>query len=680
MINKQELLKYDENIGRNFYLAKREKIENRCNLDFRINDGVSFKDDKWDFNYLNINNRSSTKYRIYFSEIPEQFKYYVKMNILYRITRRKNSIQTCIKACNGLGIFISALVKNNITDVRLINIDNTKKFLDDYKVTHTSGTLYGLVREISMFVDSIQEIDNIDLGDLKDYLNKSSKELGSCSLLKAKNDYIPDSFLNQLVSLALKDIDNPDLDINYRIFACLLVILAETGMRIEELTLLETGKLDKLTIGDLECNYLQFLTFKIHEYETEYKATYSWMSDKATKAYEKCEEFVDKVIVELSEQPRQHLFYYFHTGKMNSRYVKKEHKEFINGLDKKTIEEINQKVRRYLWIDSIRGLHKTSTHIFREQIKKFMVRHHGDIDTNKIPNHDMKKIKSFRIKSIYQFERFFSVEERLTLKFDEVKEINFWYLNPHMFRVTVCTKLFMQGVHLDFIIRHLNHLSEDMTNYYNKSYELVNNLEESIRIISEISNEEGLIPMQSERNESFETYEKDKIINCKIEKINKFLKRNKVNIRTDIKALLKLMEKLNSILKENEFGICIRSVAAGLCERKKSFNLHMNDHGVGTQLETYRFFDCDYERFKQKIDILKHNERISKQDSRYNVEFEREQKSLKRYISHTLKIQLELIEKEICLKGKERIIKDNPNLKDIIQQFNDIKKEILEWI
>src|SRR5699024_7267177 len=92
---------------------------------------------------------------------------------------------------------------------------------------------------------------------------------------------------------------------------------------------------------------------------------------------------------------------------------------------------------------------------------------------------------------------------------DEIKKISYPYVNLHRFRTTVCTKLFKQKVHIDFIMKHMNHISADMTNYYNKSFQLENKLEKSMEHIQGLINEQGLLITNKE--EASEAYIKNEL-------------------------------------------------------------------------------------------------------------------------------------------------------------------------
>lgn len=257
----------DENLINNYYMAKKENIALSEFTDFRISKYINFKDEIWDFNYLNHNKRDKRKYRMDFKSIPEPYVFYVKMTILNQIIVRKNSISASKSIQARLKSF-TKLIHHNIKDIRLIDLKFIENYFEKFKYNHKPDYVGSNLLCVRYLLATIQDIAGINFKEIIYYLKKEGKEQYKLVPTTAVNEYIPDSFFNQIVSLAIIDIDNNNLKPNQRIVACLLIILAETGMRSEELTLLESNKLDTIIKGDKKTNYLKFLTFKIQEYKT----------------------------------------------------------------------------------------------------------------------------------------------------------------------------------------------------------------------------------------------------------------------------------------------------------------------------------------------------------------------------------------------------------------------------
>ena len=142
---------------------------------------------------------------------------------------------------------------------------------------------------------------------------------------------------------------------------------------------------------------------------------------------------------------------------------------------------------------------------------------------------------------------------------------------------------------------------------------------------------------------------------------------------------MKILLKTNTTIEENEFGICIRSIINGVCDRKKYFSSINDNYYIGIQLDSYDFLKDHYERFLQKKNIVIHNKRVSMNDSRYLNEYQRESKALSYYVEKTVLRELKLLEEDIKEFGVVDIIEKHPKLQSIIANFDKIKEELYLW-
>ena len=649
----------------NTYLNLRKNFSNSLGKDFWVNDISKFSDIIWDFSSKNIENRYGILYVIEFNDIPIEYINYVKLLIYNDIVLKKNEINTCKSKLSKLRTFINVFMKNKKTIPRLISINDIKEAIYCRDKIEYQKNLLSVIKS---FISFINEIDSFDYSYILEKIDKLDSQIIYIRPNKAKNKYIPDDFLNLIVSNAINDIDNDTCRLDDRIFACLLVLMAETGMRIEDVTMLETNKLETIIVNNKEIAYLNFKTFK-----GGCRETFTYLSELARKAYECCENLVFDYFKNLQEDKKNRIFFYLIKNKAPTSYFSKDEKKIIEDLDANSRAMLEKQATRYLWINYGRGRKNKSTNNFREQLKRFFVRHYNDMLLSNIDVNELENIKHFSIKNEHEYKKIFYENEFEENLFNKVQNINYYYVNAHMFRVTVCTKLFEQGVHIDFIVRHMNHLTEDMSDYYNQSSEKIDKEKEALEIFKNISNSDGLI---STDNISSDT-KKDYIEN--IEKINAFLKQNKLNIVVNINDIMKKLRKTNATIAENEFGICIKSLLSGVCEQKLKFSNFEYSSLLAVPLETYRYIDSDYERFKEKLKIYYYNNSILPLNKDHTNEVKRQAKALKRFIDSILIPELKLLESDLECKGKDKVIKDNPNIKYIVNNINSIKGEIDEW-
>jgi hypothetical protein len=131
---------------------------------------------------------------------------------------------------------------------------------------------------------------------------------------------------------------------------------------------------------------------------------------------------------------------------------------------------------------------------------------------------------------------------------------------------------------------------------------------------------------------------------------------------------------------ENEFGVCIRSVIYGICQKRNYFSSLSDNYFIGVQLPTYKFINYTYQRVLQKISIVKHNREIADRDKRYISEYEREDRALRLYVNKTLLIELNLLENDLDMYGANKVLYEQPQLKQVVEEIDDVRKVVKQWI
>lgn len=672
-------------------VKSKENYNSIENENFRIsNSNIYFNDDIWDFNYLNVNKRTKSRYIYNFNTIPDEFTFIVKHIIIQEIFYKKNSFSTAKQKFNISSKFFKRMYKSDIKDILMIDKETIQQYMDECKNSVSPEEIKKTCSYLCDIFELLEDITGYEYSSVKNLLKEIHKELKSTrNALTARNDYIPDSFLDQTISLAIQDMYNEDLKYNDRIVACLLIIMAETGMRLEEVSLLESGKLHTINLKskNKELNYLDFKTFKTKNNAGEYKDTYCYLPVKATKAYRICEKLVDEVIDSLNPYVRMRTLILLsgegdklieNEGKISSKFKGKIRKIY-NKIPNDKIKDAEIKARQYLFINPVNGLPKDNSSTLYRNIKSFYIRHKDDINLEKIKKSELKNLNQFRFKNKKEYETMLGAKERKKFKYEDVKDNIYYYVNPHRFRVTVCTKLFQGGVQLDYIVKHMNHLSEDMTVFYNKSNELKDDLDEAMKILCCLSKDSNGLIETNPINIKSETYKgllSDKIIKESIDRINIFLKRNNLNILTDITIVLKKLKKFSAPVIENELGICINIITQNICE-KRAFFAHELDYTIA--LPTYKNLYYTYDLFKERKKVVMHNKDIYENDRTYINEYEREVNALKHLINTRLAKEINLLEIDLEKLGDKVVIKKYPNLDYIIKNISSIKKEIDKW-
>ena len=652
----------------------KELLKEKNNLinDFKIMNNIIFSDSLWDFSYLNKLNRESSNYKFNFSNISEEYLNYIKIIVLEEIIYSQKKMQTINKTFDILRTISNEFNTLGVISPILVNDTFIKNYINNKEKINGYGYLSRVIPVLKQLVLLIYELREKSNDDIIKYLDYKHKYYNNFKYKKSTNEYIPDNFLNNLVSCAVKDGSNNNLKETYRIFSNLLIIVAETGMRIEELILLETNKLSRIEVGDKEVYYLNFISTKSSSNDNGYRDTYCYLTNLAADAYKRAEGIVNQLIDNMSLKVKFNLYRDIIKNEMKDIDCDKlKINTFEEVLSKEQLERLNNLARRYIFISDHTCKKILHTSSLRDYMYRFVIRN------NEVLSESAKKnpedISYLRVKSNSIFEKFYGRGEGREISFEDIKDIKYPYVNFHRFRVTVCTKLYQKGVPLDFIRSHLNHLYDDMTCYYIKNEKLKDEIEENIELLKDIVDEDGYINKSIDNNIDITNIEN------KIEKINSFLKKNKLNIKSDLEKILVILNKSKTTIVENEFGICVKSLISGICKKRKYFNSARDNYYIGLELETFKYIDLNYERFKQKKSIIEHNKKLVKDDEELKFEFDREVKSLKYFINKTLVKELELLEYEINLKGISNTINSNKNLEFIIRNIECIKGEVSEW-
>ena len=662
----------DENIIENTQNVKEIlKIYSTEINDFSIIKGIKFQDELWDFSKFNTLKRESIAYKFNFKQINIEFLNYMKLVILEDLMYSSKKIQTIHKNYDIMKTFINECLQIGATIPVLIDDDFLKKYILEKEKKCKYSYLTRFLMGIEKLIKLIYEVKESDYSKIIDYIEKKKVYYNSFKTDKSVSEYIPDDFLNKMISIAIKDSQNEKVSITNRIFCNLLIIVAETGMRIEELALLKTGQLEEIQVGENKVYYLNFISTKSEDKYSEQRETYCCLTELSSEAYKRAENLVNELIDKMSLNVRLKKYQAMAKEK-GMKITKLKPSNFKKILSENTIKKMEGDLRKFIFVSESTYAKIMNTSSLKEYLCRFFIRNYSEF--KEVYNKNKDNIPYFKIESKTRYEKYCGRGEKKLAEFDEIKKIEFPLINFHRFRVTVCSKMYKKGIPLDFIREHMNHVYDDMTCYYIKSEKKINEMEENIEILNSIINENGYI------DENLTNEFSDEDVGDKVKKINKFLKKQDINIKVDINKILKMLEKTNTTVVENEFGICIKAVISGICKRRKYFNSGEKNYYIGLELETFKFIDLNYERFLQKKSVIEHNKIVVEKNKELKFELDREIKNLKYFLNKTLIKEIHLLEQELNKKGKNKVIEENTELSNIIYNIDNIKGEIEECI
>lgn len=587
-------------------------------VDFSITPNISFADDLWEFDEFKRFSNEDWAYNYDFTQLDTTYKDYAKYMILRELFNRHLRFTTVKKKFYYVRDLIYYLSNHYMYYPNLIDASFLKGFLANVP---SERNLTDKKQAIKTFLSEIElRVPNVNFSDCYKYLNKHDSRKIKIEREQGKHKFVPLDIHNKIISLAIQDLRNEDLLITQRAAACMIVLLADTGMRVGEFRILEINKLDEIKVtGESDVfYYLNFKTYKTVK-EKEYKWTRSFITENALLAYNKLTEIYKE------RRKTQYLF-------VNDKGV-----------------EVSKALLRY-------------------RLVQFFYRHQNQLQLDKIVDHEVSQFAVTR-KRNYKSLKFVPNDEM---------DKDIYYVTFHQYRVVLATILYNKGYHLDFIRQHMNHLTEEMTQHYIRFNEIKKLEVNAIETLRKRSTKDGL----TLNTNIYETSDKYIIEELRTEEyqevynqINKFLKNNKLNIFTDIDEIISKLSRTDNPIADTELGICAKSFNK-LCERNQYISSINDAYYLGVQIHSLEELPFSLKRFQEKANIVAYNEKLYKKNPKYRNELERELKGIKKYIERKLNPELMLLKDEI---GSGGFYNKYPELEDIAMSVNDIEKEVEKW-
>ncbi len=551
-----------------------------------------------------------------------------------------NSFGTAKPKFTNVKRFVKWLEKEQVTNFEQIDVYNLERYFEqEHYQKVIEEYIFQNKYAIKEFLQEIENkhTDSVSYTDIYDFLATKDVGLVKAQREEGKHPYIHQTVLNKIVSLALKDMADINLPETDRMSSCMVVILAETGMRIGEFEILETDKLFELSMDDEEdaFYYLEFITFKT-TLEKDGRITNSFMTSNAVKAY--------NTLVEITKERRK---------KTQTNYL-----------------YITPKGTKYNQLSSI-----------RKHNIRFFVRHQDELGFNKMSQNELKNYSLWvpKIEDIKYGTRGIVSEKDINK--------NIYYATPHQYRVTCATILYEKGYKLDWIREHMNHLDDSMTSHYIRIRDLESKKEKLKEIIKRRANKDGsLLETSIEKVDDPDIRKEllDKKLMKEYNHINKFLKKLekqkvKLNLFTDIDEIIDILMLTDTPLVETELGYCASNALTILCERQKYISSANDAYYLGPHIPTIDSLKFNYARYLDKVKIINHNKKLLASNERYRNQYELEINGLRKFVEKRLLPELEQLKDEISSSGLKSVIEKFDGIKHIAKNINEIVSEVIEW-
>ncbi|MGI2775329.1 tyrosine-type recombinase/integrase [Bacillus cytotoxicus] len=601
--------------------TKLTDIKPKTFVDFPVTSHINFADNVWVFPEFKRFTGEDSHYEYDFSTLDTTYKNYAKYVVLRELFTKHNRFTTVKPKFVIIKDFISHLSEKHMFYPNLIDAPFLKEFLSK---TPSERNLQRKKQAIKLFLSEIElRVPNVNFSECYQYLRDIDNRKIKVEREQGKHKFVPVHIHDKIISTAIQDLRNEYLSLTQRAAACMIVLLAETGMRIGEFRILEVEQLEQISVvgESTSFHYLNFKTYKTVK-ETNFKWTRSFITENAQIAYE--------TLVELYKEKR------------TTKYL------FVN--DKGTM---------------------ASKTLLRIRLVQFFYRNRNTFQFDKVIDHE---VNQFSVTRKRNFKALKSIPD------DEI-DTDIYYVTFHQYRVVLATILYNKGYHLDFIRQHMNHLTEEMTKHYIRLEEIEKLEVNAVETLMKRSSKDGS-SLNTDINESSDKHLTEEIQSEKYQEIydqiNKFLKKSKLNIFKDIKEIVSKLSRTDNPIADMELGICAKSFNK-LCERNQYISSINDAYYLGVQIHSLDDLPHSIKRFEEKTSIISYNEHLYKKNQKYRNEFERELKGIKKYIERKLNPELQLLKDEISAIGFEEVHSKYPALEEVIKNIKDVEKDVQKW-
>lgn len=591
----------------------------------QLTEKVNASDCHWDFSEADRFYKSPYFYNYNFENISSvSYRIHLKKMVIRELYERENRYSTTNTYFNVVKKFIKFLESKFIYNPMLINPKLITDFFLQEKPLISETTKRQDLFAIRLFLEELQyQYVDFRLNQFEKVLKSYSSTKMEVEKISGKTPNIPRSLLNQIIQLSLKDLKDQTTPENYKMIACMILILAQTGMRRGEFLILETNRLEDINIkkGEREVHYLKFITYKTTTAK-DGKWTETHMNELAVKAY--------RTLTSITANRRKQ------NSTSNALYCNKKG-EFYNRS------------------------------IIDKHIRCFFSRHQKTLNFSSLKSEHIAGLSKWEIKKS-------DVNDYLYVNKEDIGE-TFYYVPPHQFRVAVANELRDKGVSLQWIKRHMNHLEEEMTEHYFRD-DKSSTITETFKSRASQDGSQLEMDITNIKNEELKKEIEEPQLREAYESINKFLKKKKLNIFKNLDEILSLLK--NTPVRETKNGFCTNTII--LCERQERLAMMEKWYYIRPQVADITGIEFTLERFENKLKLIAHNKEVAAKNKKFQRQLELEEKSLHQFYKNKLLPEIDLLKENIDKLGQKELISRYPKLQRIIKNINNIEESIPEWV
>jgi hypothetical protein len=235
------------------------------------------------------------------------------------------------------------------------------------------------------------------------------------------------------------------------------------------------------------------------------------------------------------------------------------------------------------------------------------------------------------------------------------------YPSTPQFRVHTCTELYKKGIPLSYINKFMGHLSTEMTGYYVRPTR--NNPQEdmdfSLDMLKKIVSGEAR-PLGGAKG--------------LVGKISEFIRENNYHIEKDMDVICnKLAEKIP--VRQKAGGVCIKSSMLRECHMDAQTNEFYCAYGVCPNIfHFYYMANISYRQFLELRETIAVNTKRG-----HTRQVEKERNMLSTIVKKKLQPELRELQRVLKSRGRDAVVREYPDLEEIINNINHINREIEIW-
>ncbi|MVX62408.1 hypothetical protein GKZ28_01665 [Clostridium chromiireducens] len=566
---------------------------------------IMISDDIWQFKEIKTD--SGACFKSDFSEFGEKTKKISKIIMMDIILSNlgRGSIDKYIINYRNISKFLEG---RNIVSCDLItklDIDAYIEYLNlEIKTENERVRRKRCLKSLLVYISAIY---NVDYSNYYGVLEESDTKLMKCQIKENKKPKVPQEVFLRTIELSMKNLEDNTLTIQEKILSALVLFITQTGMRQKDIIYLEKDRKKFKVIKGINerVAYLHHRTFKSEKGKmanNEGRWVYTYLSERAEKAYDTL------------------------------------------------IELLSTRESQYIFSNDQGGVKITAT--IERWIKKFYIRFADELGVYNREFDDLEKK---------------SLDELVCSKFasKEVLIKNGWGSHSSsdfisipticQFRVSVCNELFDQGINIYWIMKHMQHLTEEMTLYYAREKD--EEREFAKRVVKAILKDEYTLLGENGAELT--------------KKIKEFLENGDIEVEKNLDSIIeKIVDEVP--IREKKYGFCIKSSFGKKCKYNE-FSCAFEE--CPNYFTSFLFVDISYERYKDFIKIIEYN-----LENEFNNQGELEKDKMIKFIRKTLLPELKQLKEKIDGNGFEYMLSEYKELEYLILNIDSIIMEVKKWL